>query len=251
MKNNFCSLVSLLAAALMLLAMAPAGAQIELTNSLDFGMPELQNNYNKNYYYNQFTFGTGFGVSYKPANTQFFPTLKASLGRTRLPLTQFGDNQTIALNFNYLNTILYGNLVARFGEHFNTLYFMTGIGFSRMVNKGIFLTGNSANNERAYFDSTKNIDQYFPVVAAGAEYVFGVNDDKPAYICFGFNLQYIILLDQRNNYFVGINEPQYNQVHTSAFLEGGVIAPTVYMCIHYIFSRNAFHGMADLFKKDK
>jgi hypothetical protein len=227
-----------------------ASAQIELTSSIDCGFPLLTNANNSNLFYNQFTAGLGFGVSYKPDNTQFFPTLKVYAGRTRLPLTEFDDGKIADVNYNYFNTILYGNMVFHIGEKFNTLYLLLGIGFTKLKQKGLYLTQNNTDQMRGHIDSVSNLDSYLPIIAGGVEYVWGQTDSRPAYICFGFNLQYLDLIEGRNFYAIDVQEPNYVDIKKSAFLSGQAFFPNFYVSLHYLFKKDPYTQKYSFFKKD-
>src|SRR4051794_12376102 len=109
MKKSVGQLICVL---LMLLSAYQSQAQIEVSTGIDTHYPILFNSNNNKINYGQFSFGVKFGVAYKPPETQFFPILNLTLGRTRLPLKDIGNN-VAALNFNYLDVMLNENFIVR------------------------------------------------------------------------------------------------------------------------------------------
>jgi len=212
-------------------------AQIEFVNSIDFGYPIMINKNNQDFFYKQFSAGISLGVSYKPTNTQFFPTLKVTFGRLRLPLKQFGEN-VVDLNYNYLDLIINGNYVITFGEKSNTLYLLGGIGFAKLVEKNTFIAGKNGLAMQSYVDSTANISKYFPAINVGFEYVYGQSVNSPVYLCFGVSCQYIYLLNGINTYQVTVNGPQINDLKLTTNMEGHAITPMLYIALHYLMGKN-------------
>ena len=72
--------------AFLLFSAVYCNAQIEVSSGIDLSYPELLNSNNSKLNYGQISFGIRVGVAYKPAETQFFPILNLSYGRTRLRL---------------------------------------------------------------------------------------------------------------------------------------------------------------------
>ena len=147
--------------------------QIELSSGIDLSYPVLINSTNSKLNYGQLSFGIRAGVAYKPPETQFFPILNLSFGRTRLPLQDF-DKNIVALNFDYLNVMLNENFVVR-GQN-SELYIYGGIGFSYLMRKGITIGGTGGQTMKATIDSTANINKAFPAMNIGFEYNSGVSD---------------------------------------------------------------------------
>jgi hypothetical protein len=216
----------------LLFATTVCYAQIELTSGIDMSYPFLVNSSNTMLNYGQLTFGLKVGVAYKPENTQFFPILNVSFGRTRLPLVQFNHN-VAALNFNYLNVMANENFVVRFNSA-NELFLYGGIGFSYLMNKGITVAGAGGGTMQAAIDSTDNINNVFPAMNIGFEYIYGESTGKDLYLGMGINVQYILLLAERNTYHVTIDEPNYQFQNLNASLTGNVISPGFYIALHYI-----------------
>jgi len=205
-------------------------AQIELSTGFDLSYPVLMNSENKALNYGQITFGVRAGIAYKPAETQFFPILNLSYGRTRLPLQQFGDN-VAALNFNYANVMLNENYVAAFPK--SELYIYGGIGFSYLTEKGITVAGSGGEAMQAAIDSTKNISKVSPALNLGFEYNYGESAGKDLYLTIGINFQYIMLLQGRNTYYINIVEQRSKNLTFASNLTGNVITPGFYIAIHY------------------
>jgi hypothetical protein len=229
--------VTAIVISLGLLYSASCDAQIEFVNSIDFGYPIMINKNNQNFWYKQFSAGLMLGVSYKPVNTQFFPTLKLAFGRLRLPLKTFGEN-TVDLNYNYTDLTLNGNLVLTFGQNSNTVYFLAGIGFAKLNDKGTFIAGKNGLEMTSYIDSTANISKYFPAISGGIEYVYGQSVNQPVYLCFGLSVQYIYLLSGNNTYRVKINGNTVNSQEITANMEGHAITPMFYIALHYLMGKN-------------
>lgn len=205
-------------------------AQIELSTGFDLSYPELINSNNTKISYGQISFGVRVGVAYKPEETQFFPILNTSFGRTRLPLKQFGKN-VAALNFNYLNVMLNENYVVKFPK--SELFIYGGIGFSYLINKGITVAGAGGETMQASIDSTANVTKTLPAMNIGFEYNYGESTGKDLYLTMGINFQYILLLDGRNTYNISVAAPGNNFYHYQSSLTGDLISPGFYLAIHY------------------
>ena len=229
----------MICAAALLLSSCMAYGQIELSSGIDVNYPVLLNKYNTKMNYGQITFGFNIGVAYKPAETQFFPCLKTGIGRTRVPLKQFGKNVAV-LNCNYINEMLNANLVVR-GERSETFIY-GGIGFSYLANKGIKIAGPGGDAMESRIDSTANINKVFPAMNIGFEYNSSVSMDKDLYLTMGLNIQYILLLQDRNSYFITVRQPPNTTTSYAAALEGGIISPGVYICIHYMLHGKKKHS---------
>ncbi len=206
-------------------------AQVEVSAGIDITYPVLMNSYNSRLNYGQLGFGMCLGVAYKPEETQFFPILKTSFGRTRLPLMEVGKN-VAALNFNYLNEMLNENIVLRFRQ--SELFVYGGIGFSYLSAKGMKLAGPTGETIKYGIDSTKDISKFFPAVNVGFEYNYGESAGKDLYLTLGLNFQYIMLLSNRNNYYFYTNEPGVGVTRHFASLSGGAIVPNFYVALHYM-----------------
>ena len=211
-----------------------AGAQIELSTGFDFSYPELLNSNNTRMVYGQVSFGVRVGVAYKPAETQFFPILNTSFGRTRLPLKQFGKNVAV-LNFEYVNMMINENYIVTFPR--SQVFIYGGVGFSYLMNKGIKVAGTGGETMRETIDSTKNVNNVFPAMNIGFEYNYGESTGKDLYITMGINFQYILLLDGRNTYNISIAAPGNKYYHYETSLTGNVISPGFYLAIHYMLHR--------------
>ena len=204
--------------------------QIELSTGIDLNYPLLINSNNTKLNYGQISFGMRFGVAYKPPETQFFPILNVSFGRTRLPLKQFGTN-VAALNFNYLNVMLNENYIVRFTN--SELFIYGGVGFSYLIKKGITIAGTGGETMQATIDSTANLSNAFPAMNIGFEYNYGESAGKPLYITMGLNFQYILLLKDRNSYFITIDQ-KGGATDYRADLSGNLVSPGFYLAIHYL-----------------
>ena len=190
--------------------------------------------------YGQISFGIRAGIAYKPEETQFFPILNLSYGRTRLPLQQFGKN-VAALNFNYINVMLNENFIVTFPK--SQLFIYGGIGFSYLINRGITVAGTGGETMQATIDSTANINKAFPAMNIGFEYNYGESTGKDLYLTMGLNFQYILLLAGRNTYYINITEPGNNNYPYHASLTGNVIIPQFYIAIHYKMHRKRGSSM--------
>ena len=215
-----------------LLSAIYSSGQIEVSSGIDVHYPVLMNSNNNKLDYGQFSFGLKVGVAYKPPETQFFPILNLSLGRTRLPLVDFGSNNVAALNFNYIDVMLNENYIVRFPN--SQLFIYGGIGFTDLTQKGLKLLGTGAEMMASSIDSTKNINHAFPAVNLGFEYNSGASVDKDLYLTIGINFQYILLLSERNTYYLSIKDQSGVTKHYSPSLTGNVISPGFYIAIHYL-----------------
>jgi hypothetical protein len=215
-------------------------AQFELSSGIDMSYPVLLNSSNRKLNYGQISFGLRVGVAYKPAETQFFPIFNLSFGRTRLPIKQFGSN-VAALNFNYLNAMLNENYVVTFPT--SQLFIYGGIGVSYLMNKGLTVAGNNGGSYEANIDSTANVNKAFPAMNIGFEYNYGEAAGKDLYLTMGINLQYILLLADRNTYYLSVSQG-YNHNNYVGQFTGNVISPGFYIAIHYLLHRkkaNSFY----------
>ncbi len=213
---------------------ANCSAQLEVSSGLEVSYPELVNSNNTKLNYGQITFGVRAGVAYKPHDTQFFPILNVSFGRTRLPIKQFGENVAV-LNFNYLNVMLNENYVITMPR--SEVYIYGGVGFSYLMNQGIQVAGRYGETMHASIDSTKNVNNVFPAMNIGFEYNYGESAGKDLYITMGINFQYILLLADRNTYYVSVAAPGNNYYKYQSNLSGNVISPGFYLAIHYVFRK--------------
>lgn len=220
---------------LLLSSATKAAAQIELSNSIEFSCPFLNNANNSKLIYGQFTAGIRLGISYKPTRTQFFPTLNYSVGRTKLPLQQFNNTNVATIDFNYSNLMLYGNFVFSLYDG-NSVYLLGGIGFSRLVHKNLMLSGPGAGSMSIQLDSTKYIDKLFPAVGVGVEYVYGDAVDKNLYISIGFMLLYTYLYPERNYYSATVNDNN-TLIPISANLNGHPITPSINLTLHVLVGK--------------
>ncbi len=216
-------------------------SQIELSSGIDINYPFLVNANNTKLTYGQITFGFNIGVAYKPPETQFFPVLKSGFGRTRLPLKQFGKNVAV-LSCDYINEMLNANLILRFPN--SQVFVYGGIGFSYLKNRGLKITGSGGEAMESFIDSTANVNKIFPAINVGFEVNSGVSADKELYLTWGINLQSILLLQDRNTYYIKVREPNGNTTSYTAGLTGFVISPGVYISLHYLLhlkKKNGFY----------
>ena len=216
-----------------------AYGQIELSSGIDINYPLLLNSNNTKINYGQITFGFNIGVAYKPPETQFFPVLKSGFGRTRVPLKQFGGNVAV-LNCDYINEMLNENLVLRFTN--SQLFIYGGIGFTYLKNRGLKIAGTGGETMESSIDSTANINKVFPAMNVGFEYNSGVSVDKELYLTMGMNFQYILLLQDRNTYFITVNQQGGISNSYKASLTGYIISPGVYIAIHYLLHLKKKHS---------
>ena len=205
-------------------------AQIELSTGFELSYPILLKTNNTTINAGQISFGARVGIAYKPEETQFFPILNVSYGRTRLPLQQFGED-VAALNFNYLNVMLNENFIVTFPK--SQLFIYGGIGFSDLMEKGITVSGQAGQTMHAFIDSTANVNKVFPAMNIGFEYNYGESTGKDLYLTMGINIQYILLLADRNTYYIGIAQPGNKFIYYQPSLTGNVITPQFYIAIHY------------------
>ena len=222
---------------LLFILSSAAFGQIEVSNAIDIGYPYVNNSYNTKLNYGQITAGLRFGVSYKPTDVQFFPTLYLSFGRTRMPLQQYEDN-VMGVDMNYLNLLLNGNLVMVVNQKDNTLYAIGGIGFTRLNPKGLSLAGTNAGAEKVTLDSTNNITKVFPAMEIGLEYVYGSAVNSKIYISMGLNFEYAIFLTGNNNYYASVLDAQNNHLKLHGALDGYAIIPTFSLCLHYMLGKD-------------
>jgi len=211
-------------------------AQLELSNSIEFGCPELINSNNTKVLYSQITAGLRFGLSYKPTGTQFFPTLNYSFGFTRLPIQQFEQNVAIC-NFNYSDLMLYGNFVFPLLDN-NSLYLMGGIGLSHLSHKGLGVSGPNNGSMHTQLDSVKNVTATFPAIGLGFEYVYGDAVNKNIYISMGFMLLYTYLYPERNLYIGSVTDNNNNVIPFRSYLSGQIVTPSVNMTLHVLLGKN-------------
>ncbi len=213
-------------------------AQIELSSSINFGFPILINNYNQNLFYGQLAAGMKLGVSYKPNETQFYPTLEFAFGRTRLPIQQFESNVAY-LSSNYMNVMAKANFVMNvFGE--NTLFLGLGIGLDHLNTKAIGVSGTNGGMMRAVIDSTSNINKFAPAVALGLEYVYGESVGKQLYMSVGADVHATLLLQDQNEYAITIHDATNNILNYNSALEGKLITPDFHITLHYMLGKELF-----------
>lgn len=222
--------------ALLITLCGQASAQIELSAGIDMVYPVLINKYNNKASYQQFGGGMHLGVSYKPEMTQFFPTLNVGIGASKLPLSQFGDN-VVCTNIGYFSAMLNGNIVATLRND-NTIYFLTGIGFSRLNHRFLSISGPRGDAMKVQLDSLKNESKYFPAAGLGIEYVYGNSVNTSLYISAGVYCQYILLLQGRNEYYMQVRNLQGQNLPMATSLTGGVFFPSVYLSLHYLLGDN-------------
>jgi hypothetical protein len=215
-------------------------AQFEVSTGIDMSYPLLLNSNNSKVSYGQISFGPRVGLAYKPENTQFFPILNVSLGRTRLPLTDVGSNIAV-LNFNYLDVMLNENFVFHFTN--SEIYVYGGIGFSDLSQKGIKMAGSGGEALNATIDSTADITHVFPAMNIGFEYNYGESAGKDLYLTMGINFQYIMLLSNNNLYHISVERSAYVYDHDNVYLSGNVISPGFYLSIHYLLHRKKKQSM--------
>ena len=210
-------------------------AQYEVSSGIDLSYPLLINKYNKNLNYNQISFGMRFGIAYKPPETQFFPILNLSFGRCRLPLLQL-NKDVVALNFNYINVMLNENFILRFTN--SEVFIYGGIGFTNLKRKSLAVTGPGSAELTTTIDSVKNVTNMLPAINIGVEYNYGESAGKDLYLTMGLNFQYIMLLTERNDYYLTVRQSAINLVPYTASLTGNLITPSFYIAIHYLLHHN-------------
>jgi hypothetical protein len=237
MKKSVSQLIFVL---LLLLSAYQSRAQIEVSTGIDTHYPVLFNSNNNKINYGQFSFGMKFGVAYKPPETQFFPILNLTIGRTRLPLQDIGNN-VAALNFNYLDVMLNENYVVRLPK--SQIFIYGGIGFTNLNQKGLKIMGSGGESMESAIDSVKNINHAFPAVNIGFEVNSGVSADKELYLTMGLNFQYILLLSERNTYYITVKDQSGVKTQYTPSLTGGVISPGFYIAIHYMLPHFKKSGM--------
>lgn len=221
---------------IVLLSPALVKAQVEISPGIDMSFPVLLNSNNTNLYYKQLSFGVHLGISYKPTNTQFFPTLNYAIGQTVLPLKQFEKNVS-DLAFLYQNVILNGNLVVTF-ENNNSLYLIGGIGFSYLKPRFPEVSGTNGLAMEVHIDSTKNSNTIFPAMSLGFEYVYGGSVNRNIYLSLGITFQYTILFAQQNTYYETVIDAQQKHVPIVADLSGNLITPNFNITLHYLLGKS-------------
>jgi len=233
--NRFFHISKYLLFFMVFLAPARSKAQIEVASGVDMSFPELLNSNNTNLYYKQLSFGVRLELSYKPENTQFFPTLYYSLGQTILPLKQF-ENNVSTLACRYENIILNGNLVVTF-ENNNSLYLIGGIGITDLKRKYPGVSGPSGLAMNSSVDSTANITKIFPAMSLGFEYVYGASVNRKVYMSLGLTVQYTILFADENSYYVTVIDAQKRFVPIVANLSGNLFVPNFNITLHYLLGK--------------
>lgn len=221
---------------LLLINSLSSTAQIELSSGAELGFPVLLNTNNSKLFYSQITAGIRAGLSYKPENTQFFPTLDLSIGTTRLPLKEFGENVAYS-DYTYLNLMLKGNLVLSLRND-NTLYVLAGIGFSDLSHRGLGISGHNGDAMQIHLDSTKNINKVFPAIGLGFEYVYGKSVNSKVYLSLGLHFQYVVLFQQRNTYNFTVKDLAQNYTSYSSNLQGRLIMPYFNISLHYLLGKS-------------
>jgi hypothetical protein len=201
-------------------------AQVELSTGIEFGYPMLINN-NKLVDAGQISSGLKFGVTYKPEEVQFFPTLDCSFGNSRLPLQHMGEHIT-SLEFNYLNVMLNETYVIRHPR--TQLFLYGGIGFSRLKERGVAPGGNETIVTT--IDSTLNINKVFPAMNIGFAFDLSEPNDKMLYMTIGVNFRYTFLPPGHNTYYVTVAEQGNNINNRETSLTGNLIRPDFYIAVH-------------------
>jgi hypothetical protein len=224
----------------LLLSAAWCRGQFEVSSGFDLSYPLLVNRSNAMLNYGQISFGVRAGLAYKPPETQFFPILNVSFGRTRLPLLQTGKNVT-ALNFNYLNVMINENYILNFPN--SEVFIYGGIGFSDLMRQSIVIAGPGSGLMKAQIDSTAYVTNVFPAMNIGFEYNYGQSAGKDLYLTMGLNFQYIMLLADRNDYYITIRQSAYTFTKYTASLTGNLVTPSFYIAIHYLLHRHKKGGM--------
>jgi hypothetical protein len=222
----------LLAGVMCLLGAAGAKAQIELSNGIEMSYPFLFNSSNSKINYGQITFGLRGGIAYKPSQTQFFPILNVSFGRTRLPLYDYNDKDVAVINFNYLGLMLNENYIVNFPQ--SQLYIYGGIGMTGLFRQGLGLAGKGSGAQEIHLDSTANTNRIFPALNIGFEYVYGESVNRRLYLGIGINFQYTLLLANSNTYYATVHEDAYTYNSFKASMTGNVLSPGFYIALHYM-----------------
>jgi hypothetical protein len=207
-------------------------AQIELSSGIDVVYPVLTNKYTSAVNYDQLGFGLHLGVSYKPAETQFFPTLNFGLGTTRLPLQQFGNN-VATTHVNYKSLMLNGNFVGTF-RNGNSIYFLGGIGFSYLNPTFPSISGPNGEVMHITVDSIINQSKILPAVGLGVEYVYGDAVNRNLYLSIGAYCQYVLLFPDRNTYYLAVVDTRRNVTNMHPNLAGNIFFNTAYISLHYL-----------------
>jgi len=215
-------------------------AQIELSSGIDLSYPILINSTNAKLNDGQVSFGLRFGIAYKPAETQFFPILTTAFGRTRLPLQQFGQNVAFC-GYDYLNVMLNENYIVRFPM--SELFVYGGIGFTDLIHKAPGVAGPGGETMQITVDSIKYPSNVSPALNIGFEYNYGESAGKDLYLTMGLNFQYILLLPERNTYYLKVDERYGVTNYYKTSLTGNVIAPGFYIAIHYLLHVHKKSGM--------
>lgn len=215
----------------------PAIAQIEIANAIDIGYPQMTNGNNLKNTYGQIASGLRFGVSYKSQDVHFFPTLYYSLGLERLPVKQINNN-AVALDLGYQNLLINMNIIFPQGERGNEIYLIGGLGGVKLHPKDLYVGGPGGQTMRVTQDSTKNIQQYFPALEIGLEYVYGAATNPNVYISMGVNLEYIYLLPNQNAYYTTVTDNKGNNTSVNGALTGNAVIPTFSLCLHYLLNKN-------------
>jgi hypothetical protein len=203
-------------------------AQFELSGGLELGMPEVVTSNNNFITPGQISSGLRAGVTYRPEEVEFFPSLQLSYGNVRLPLQEHGNN-VAALNFRYLNLMV--------NEHYalqvagGQFLICGGIGLSYLGSNGVAPSG--VQTIQTTIDSTANISKVFPAMNIGAEYHIGETEDRPLYFAVGVNVQYTMLFRNSNTYCVTVAEPGNKFYSYKSNLSGSLLSPVFYVAVHY------------------
>ena len=204
-------------------------AQIDLSAGLHLGYPQMITGNSTMINAGEISSGLNAGIAYKPGELQFYPGLNFSYGNMWLPLQQAGVG-IADLRFHTCNVMLRENFEVTLPR--SQLVLHGGIGLSTLTEKGIPISDRNSNTMHASIDSTGNLSKVFPAMKIGAEYHHGESPGQAVYVVIGFDLQYLLLLPGRNDYFLTVSEPNAS-FHYQTSLTGNMICPEIYVAVHY------------------
>lgn len=209
-------------------------AQFSLAAGPELSFPLMYNDEVGSYHHALGAFGVHATVSFISPGNSFFPTLLVSSAAERLPVLKVGGT---AVNIKFLqsNITLYANLKKELKK--GQLCYGLGLGAAYFNGNNLVLSGERTNIISVSTGSAP-IKTWTPTFSVKGEYIMAMSGEKPLYLGFGFNLQYIHFFNNNLIYNVHIVDNQYNYTSYSTNFKGDVFLPCFYLNVHYRFGRS-------------
>ncbi|MCB9047017.1 MAG: hypothetical protein H6550_12865 [Chitinophagales bacterium] len=209
-------------------------AQLDIGVGAELGFPMLFNNYVKGHNHASGAPGARAVISYAPEEATFSGSIIAGISPMILPVERFNGGQDVLyMDFRNANVTLLGRVRKKMNNDAELLY---GIGVGANFLKGyrVQISKRSDNDiSRIIEDSSLYNKATLPALYLNVEYIRPMGQGSKFYYGIGFQLHYIYMMDQGNNYRVDIIDKNYQYFILQPQLTGQMINPMFFLNVYY------------------